>query len=875
VKFLFFFVILFFSFTWAKSVDDSLSYPAKRTYSATRIQHIPKIDGILDDEAWVSEGTWQGNFLQQQPYEGQNASYPTEIKILYNTDYLFVAMRCYDGEPGKMRRIFNRRDVFTGDCAGIALDTYHDRQTAFEFNLTSAGQKIDLKHRGNYQFDQNWNAIWDGKTALEDSAWTAEFRIPFSQVRYSNKKEQVWGMHVWRWIDRKHEESQWQLIPLNAPAMVFLFGELNGIKNIRDSRQVELLPYGVLKMVPATGDTKNPYGKSKSFYPNAGFDAKIGISPNFTLDATVNPDFGQVEADPSVLNLTAYETFYEEKRPFFLEGDEIFDFSIDQDRIYYSRRIGQAPEFIPETDEELFMRSPENSTILGAAKITGKTSAGLSVGLLESVTSTEYSTLYGPDDLKKDTLVSPYSNFLVARIMQEKNQANTIFGGIVTATHKFGLDNRIDSLTNRYSYAGGVDVQQNFKNKMYFLEGKFMFSNLGGSSPALKNIQESAVHLYQRPGAKHLENRYDTTMTSLSGTAGYLKGGKKGGKWRFEESFQWRSPGFDLNDVGYLYQADYYSQRSSLVYREIEPGKVFRNYQAYLHQSTYYSFGGELEGADFQAGFENLFLNLWGSNLWWEGSLPSFETRELRGGPALRVNGQNNFNLHFHSNYAKDFAFSGGLHYRTVNHEPSQSFTSHIDFNWNPIRRIRIAPWLLYTLNQNEYQYIKTITVENDPVYLMGALKQHTVEFTLRAEVYFTPEISLQLYSSPYFSTGHYTRFHRVTDADAAETSLRYYTYGMDEITYQEQDNQYSVEEGNGTSVFTFDNPDFTFSQFRSNMVFRWEYKLGSVIYLVWSHNRTFLNNPLDPEISDSIKNLMDAGGNNIFLVKISYWFSV
>lgn len=875
MRLLSFILIFFLSSQFLKSNNDSVDYPLTRAYTAVLTKNPPKIDGILDDNAWQNEGIWHDDFIQQQPYQGQRATYPTEVKILYDNDHLYVALRCYDAEPEKIRRIFNRRDVFAGDCAGIALDTYNDKQTAFEFNLTSAGQKIDLKHKGNYQFDQNWNAIWEGKTALEDSAWTAELRIPFSQVRYSNKEEQIWGMHIWRWLDRKNEESQWKLIPIDAPAMVYLFGELNGIKNIRNSRQVELLPYSLLKMVPATGDNNNPYGTNKQFFPNIGFDAKIGLSPNITLDATVNPDFGQVEADPSVLNLTAYEVFYEEKRPFFLEGDEIFDFRIDDDRLYYSRRIGQAPAYVPEIEGDHYVRTPDNSTILGATKVTGKTSNGLSVGIMESVTSKEMAKIYSDENKSFDTVVAPFTNYFVARIMQEKNQANTIFGGIFSAANKFNLDNRINRLTNSQAYTGGVDFQQNFKERTYFTEGKFMFSHLEGNTKAIRNLMESPVHYYQRPGAAHLEKRYDTTMSSLQGTGGYLAAGKKGGKWRFSEDIQWRSPGLNLNDMGFIRQADFIAQGTEIEFRETDPGKIFRYYSLAFEQSTAYSFGGEFLEADLEFRFENQFHNLWGTSFWWLTSFPSLETRELRGGPALRLNARNNVNFHFHSNYSKDLAFDGGIHYTWADKEPSDHFIAHIGLNWHPVNRIGISPFVMYQLNNNEFQYIDTNEELDYPLYLMGSLNQHTIELTLRAEVFFTPEISLQFYGSPYFSTGHYDRFHRVEDASVKEISNRFYSFNENEITYETEPNTYSIQETGSTSSFSFDNPDFSFGQFRSNLVFRWEYKLGSVIYFVWSFNKSYDDNPLNPGFSDTINNLVDIGGNHIFLIKINYWFSI
>ncbi len=328
-------LLLFASQTRGQNLDSLLNN--KRVYQTENIGDtpLPKIDGVLDDEIW-NLGEWQGDFTQQQPVGGANGTEKTYVKVLYDYSNLFVAIVCQDNEPDLIRDIFNRRDVLSGDMTGIAIDSYYDKRTAFEFNLSAAGQKIDIKHNGDYLWDFNWNAVWDGATSKNDTAWVAEMKIPFSQIRYADKEEHIWGMHVWRWIERRMEEDQWQFIPREAPAMVYLFGELKGVEEIRSSRQVELLPY-----VLTSYENYAEGNGTDAFKFNGGIDAKVGISSDYTLDLTINPDFGQVEADPSVLNLTSFETFYEEKRPFFLEGNEIFDFELDGDIPYYSRRIGR------------------------------------------------------------------------------------------------------------------------------------------------------------------------------------------------------------------------------------------------------------------------------------------------------------------------------------------------------------------------------------------------------------------------------------------------------------------------------------------------------------------------------------------------------
>lgn len=843
------------------------SIPLFRSYTATRTDKIPRIDGVLKDSCW-QEGLWASDFIQQQPFEGKPASYPTEIKILYNSSYLFIAVRCHDGEPQKIRRILGARDVFMGDVTGIALDSYNNDKTAFEFNITAAGQKIDLKHKGNFEFDQNWNAVWDGKTGLEDSAWTAEFRIPFSQLRYANLEEHTWGMHFWRWIDRKYEESQWKLIPVNAPAMVYLFGDLNGISNIRSSRQIELLPYGLIKYAPVQQAYRNPFGNTRVLYPSIGFDAKLGLSSNFTIDATINPDFGQVEADPSVLNLTAFETFYEEKRPFFLEGNEIFDFNLDDDRVFYSRRIGQAPAFVPDIGPENYRNIPENSTILGAAKISGKTSGGLSVGIIESITAGEYGSIHTPAGRIIDTLVHPLTNFSVIRVIQEKNSANTIFGGIFTTSKKFTSESRILSAANNEAYTGGLDFEQYFDNKNWFISGKAMMSYLSGSKEAIRNIQSSPVHLYQRPEADYLD--FDTTATSIMGTGGHLTGGKKGGKWRLQEKIKWRSPGFDLNNIGYLRQADIIGQVTEISYLENKPRKYSRNYSVSFSQSASTSFGGELVNAGTSINLENTFNNLWYFQFNWNYNFPWLETRELRGGPGLWMNARQEFASHIASNATKNFAFSACIHYQRYSHEDSRQLFGHLDFTWLPVRRFKLVPYVYFSDFINEYQYIGTF----GPDYLMGRMKQKTLEFTFRAEFFITPEISLQYYGSPYFSVGRISRFYYVSQAGAKNTSERFTTIPDDEIMAL-PDNQFNIPSSEPGIYHTLTNPDFSFAQFRSNFVFRWEYKLGSMVYFVWSNNRNFSDNIPVPVLSDSFEHLTGTVGKNIFLIKFNYWFSI
>jgi len=374
------------------AADDTLNKPAAplRTYTASRLTtEAPVIDGKLADACW-STGTWAGDFTQWIPTEGAKPSQPTELKILYDNRNIYIAIRAHDKEPEKILVRSGRRDQFQGDVVGIGFDSYHDRRTGFEFHLTSYGQKIDDVVTNPCNSDFNWNAVWSGKVGMEDSAWVAEMEIPLSQLRYSNEEEQVWGMHCWRWIDRLQEESDWEVQSSTGPGILHLFGELHGIQGLPKSRRLELMPYAVGKLNVFEKQPENPFRKNGyTAAGTIGIDAKIGISSNFTLDVSLNPDFGQVEADPSVMNLTAFETFYEEKRPFFLEGRNIFNYELDDMSLFYSRRIGHAPVYEPSSDSGVFTKIPENTSIVNAIKFSGKTAGGLSLGILQSFTSRE------------------------------------------------------------------------------------------------------------------------------------------------------------------------------------------------------------------------------------------------------------------------------------------------------------------------------------------------------------------------------------------------------------------------------------------------------------------------------------------------------
>ncbi|HKK43514.1 MAG TPA: DUF5916 domain-containing protein, partial [Bacteroidales bacterium] len=428
------------------SVKD-LSHPEQPVYTTSRLVTAkPVIDGKLDDACW-KKGTWAGNFTQYIPKEGAKPTYPTEFNLQYDDQNLYVAIRAYDGEPEKILRLAGARDEFEGDMVGINFDSYRDYRTGFEFTITAWGQKVDLVLFNPANWDLNWNPVWMCKTGLEDSAWVAEYEIPLSQLRYSRQNEQVWGMHLWRWISRLQEESDWEIQSKTGPGVLYNFGELHGIKGLKRSRRLELMPYTLGDLKTMKRDPVNPFAsKGRIWGGNAGLDAKIGISSNFTVDLTVNPDFGQVESDPSVMNLTAFETFYEEKRPFFLEGLTIFDYKFDNINLFYSRRIGHAPSRPVSPADNLYIKSPDKTAIISAVKLSGTTSKGLSVGLIQSVTANEFAKISDQYGNESSVNVEPLTSYTVGRIQKGYNAGNTVIGGMVTTTNRVIRNSNLESL---------------------------------------------------------------------------------------------------------------------------------------------------------------------------------------------------------------------------------------------------------------------------------------------------------------------------------------------------------------------------------------------------------------------------------------------
>jgi hypothetical protein len=842
-----------------------------RIYTTERLSTPkPVIDGMLDDPCWQT-GTWAGDFTQFIPKEGGVPSQPTFVKILYDDRNIYVAIKAIDKEPSKIIRKAGRRDELIGDMVGVNFDSYHDHRTGFEFDMSAAGQKLDLVLTNPMLWDLNWNAVWYGKVASGDSCWTTEMEIPLSQLRYSNQNEQVWGMHVWRWIDRLQEESDWEVQSFTGPGVIYLFGELHGIKGLKKSQRIELMPYALGELRTFPKEPGNPFASSgHRFMGNIGLDAKIGVGSNFTVDMTVNPDFGQVESDPSVMNLTAFETFYEEKRPFFLEGKNIFNFEMDDATLFYSRRIGHSPSYHPALKEQEYIQAPDQTTILSAVKFSGKTANGLSLGVLQSFTANEMATINSAAGDRK-TSVEPFTSYAVARVQQDFNHSNTMVGGIFTATNRSLNDPSLQFL-NRSALTGGLDLKHFWKEKEFFLEAKVIGSDISGDVEAISNLQRSSARYYQRPDATHLN--YDSTLTSLSGNGGKLKIGKGSkGLWRYSTEVGWRSPGLDLNDVGYLQTADLVRQKNMISYFINQPVSIFRTYTIGVEQGNNWDFSGQFLSSDVALNISADFKNKWGIINMLKYKTETLDNQILRGGYAMLVP----------SNWTETFTLKNDQS-RKVNLNLSTIISASADYAYHyneytagisvrPVNNLLLSMIANYSLKTDKLQYVDTQVSNGTSKYILGQINQETLGLTFRIDYNITPEISFQYYGSPFATRGQYSQFKEITNAQDQIFDNRFSL--IQHMTLVNGDT-YQVDENNDHVVdYSFRKPDFNFNQLRSNLVFRWEYKPGSQLFIVWTNERTDWLNPGNEPLNSATGRLASTAPNNIFLIKFNYWFSL
>ncbi len=868
----------------------------KKRYKATQISEAPVIDGVINEKLW-NEGEWTDDFTQFEPYNGKEPSQHTEFKILFDANNLFIAIKSFDTSPDSIVKRLTRRDHEDGDMVAIIFDSFHDLRTGFFFGVSVGGVKVDQMMTNDGQNeDQSWDPNWWVGTSINREGWIAEMKIPFSQLRFEKNSGDVWGLEVIRTIFRKDETCIWQHIPQDAPGIIHMMGEMAGVEQVKPRKIFDVTPYGVAQVDRFPADEGNPFATGKNAKLNAGLDAKIGVTNNLTMDLSINPDFGQVEADPSEVNLTAYETFFEEKRPFFIEGSNIINFGlgigdgdVGNDNLFYSRRIGRRPQgssydYYGYNDTITgYSNSPDRTSILGAAKLTGKTQNGLSVGLMDALTSEEVAEIDTGGDRSYQT-IEPLTNYMAARLQKDYKEGNTIIGGMFTSVNRKMNELSIagdanDALVNilpMAAYSGGLDFTQYFGKKTYMINLNTAFSYIEGTELAMVNAQRSSARYFQKPGNSI---SLDSSRTSLSGSGGRLQFMKNGnGHWSYGGAFLWKTPGLELNDMGYLREADQMLQVLWTNYRLWEPKSFYRSMYINANQYAGWDFSGNHLFDGLNA---NTFINL--KNYWDAGAGTNFNynvisNTMLRGGPIMKMPGSLNSWIHLNTDSRKKLEIELELRH-TVTFEGSGNIISlQPEISYKPINTLSLSFSPSYMVSYDELQYVDQTNYGNQTRYIHGSIDQKVVSMSFRINFNLSPDLTLQYWGQPFVASGRYYDFKYITDPMASDYHNRFATYSPSQITLMKENDYeyYKIDENtDGSEDYRFDKPDFNIQEFLSNLVIRWEYNPGSSVYLVWSQTRSNSNTSGVMDYSNDMENLFSEKPHNVFLIKFSYRFGI
>jgi hypothetical protein len=816
--------------------------------TAFRAKQTPVLDGRDDDPAW-RDAQVIDQFLEYDPNPGAETRFKTQARVLYDDKALYVVVRMFDPAPDSIVSLLSRRDVRTNsEQVKLMIDSYHDRRTGYEFCVNPAGVKRDFYVYNDNNEDGTWDAVWDVATRVDSVGWVAEFRIPFSQLRFPNAPEHTFGFMIVRDVARTNARISWPLYRRDKQGYISQTGELAGLRDLPSPRRLEVVPYAVTSNATQARSGTLP-GYTHPQTTSFGADIKYGLTSNLTVDATVNPDFGQVEADPAVLNLSAFEQFFEERRPFFLEGAGIFNFRTfcgDIDTgcrgLFYSRRIGRAPQLAGQFGDA---SSPTFTTIQAASKLTGRLRNGLSVGVLDALTQQEN----GP----KGAIIEPRTNYFVGRVLQDLNKGQSGIGLMVTAVNR-DLDDPSAAILRRNAYTGGVDFRHRFLQNKYELHAMVAGSLTNGSASAIDLLQRDGVHRYQRPDAAL---PYDPARTSLGGDAQRISLSKfGGGHTRFQSVYQRYGPGFESNDLGFQSRADEQMFRNWFALTYQQPTTHFRSKQFNFNTYNAWTTAGLPTSIGVNTNFHLQLKNTnwahFGVNLNDFGALATYDDREARGGPAVRKSLNANGWLGWEGDYRRKLTpnVSGGWQFG----DEGKSYGGWL----NPGVQLRLASRFSTNLGvdveqyRNDSQWLQNFgTIGSDTThYTFARLDQTIVSLTTRLNFTATPTLSLQVYAAPYVNTGKYADWKELADPRAARYADRF---------------RATAPGATG----------FDYQQLRSNTVVRWEYRPGSSLFVVWQHGRELYRpGATDFDFGREAGDLLGIHPNNTFLVKLSYWLN-
>ncbi len=874
-------LVVLFLFPFVVSAHDSEPNPQK-VVQALRADEQIKIDGILDEQVW--QGTGYSEFVQSDPIDGAQPTEKTTVWVAYDNRSLYVAARLYDSQPESIvSRLGRRDDRVDSDWFEFAVDPYYDRLTGFRFWVNPAASIIDETLYNDSWSDSTWDGVWDWAARVDEQGWAVELRIPYNQLRFPKKEEYIWGVNFRRTIKRKNEKDGFIWIPKEDRGYVSHFARLEGIKGINPGRHIELLPYAVAQAEYTPAEPGNPYATGKNYFGNTGLDLKVGLRSNLTMDAAINPDFGQVEVDPAVINLTAYETFYEEKRPFFIEGSSIFRFgrggatsysaiSWWEPNFFYSRRIGRTPQGYVSRDG--YVNFPDRSTILAAAKISGKILNGWNIGFINALTSREYAEIDSESERFREE-VEPFSYYGVLRVQKEFNESNQGFGFITTSVLRDLKPDNLTDILNQNAFSLAFDGWTFLdKNKTWVITGWMGGTRVAGSQADILRLQQAPQHYYQRPDAAHVE--LDEDATSLSGWAGRIYLNKEKGNFVFNAAVGAISPGFETNDAGFHSRGDIINSHLIFGYQSFHPGKVFRKWWIahVIHRN--YDFGGNKIEESYGLFSQAQFLNYWRVLLDTGYSPPTWNNDLTRGGPLMKYPVYRRGYMSIDSDSRKPVVLSMNSRY-SENTAGSFRWSSGVSLRWKPRSNISLSVGPSYSFSHSVFQWVTRV---KDPLmvdtygtrYIFADIDRRTFSTSIRLNWTFTPKLSFQLYTQILLGVGDYERFKELARARSYDFNI----FGQEQSTISFADEMYTVDpDGGGPAPsFSFPNPDFNLKSLRGTAVLRWEYLPGSILYFVWTQNRADYAYPGDFNFSRDIGDVFSAPGDNIFLIKISYrWF--
>jgi hypothetical protein len=806
-----------------------------------------RLDGKLDEAAWAAAPATT-EFTQINPDEGRPASERTEVRILFDADALYIGVRAFDRGPVTAR--LGRRDMPLGDSDwfGVMIDSYHDHRTAFGFDVNPAGvQRDEIK---TINSDNNsWDAVWQVSTSIDTEGWVAEYRIPFSQLRFKPGSEQTWGIQLERIIGRRNEYMVSTFIPKRETGGVPAYGHLEGITDLQPGGRLELLPY-TLARAEFIERGNNPF-RDRHEYANAvGLDLRYRVASNLTLTGTINPDFGQVEVDPAVVNLGVYETFFDEKRPFFLEGGEIFDFGLGNTsggRLFYSRRIGRPPSLGAPTSR---YDAPFTTTILGAAKLTGKV-AGWSTGSLAALTGREEARYLDASNAEKFSPVEPRSGYFVSRARRELRNGQSLVGGMVSLVHRDLADSILTANFRSDAATAGVDFLHQWRNRTWSLRGDAELSAVKGSAASLIAVQRAGHHYFQRPDAAHLG--VDSNATSLVGYSTSANLVKQAGlHWRGELAGALTSPEYEVNDLGFAQRTDRRDAQMLVTYQETKPGKTLRSWSTNVQIRSEHNYSNEpiltvarLIGTANTLGYVTFHGNL-------SQQFRSFDDRLTRGGPMAIRPAQTSAFLFLSSDGRKPVTLDGQFNWMQGEVDGLWSASAQVGVGIKTSSRWNLKVGPRFARAGTPAQFVTRVTdASYTPTYgvryVFAPIGQTELGLETRFNYTFTPHLSLESYVQPLISSGDYG------DAKQLESARTY-----DFVPYSG----------------AIPNLDFNLRSLRGNAVLRWEWRPGSTMFVAWQQSRRNIGALGDFEFNRDQEALFAARPDNIFLVKLNWWLA-